>query len=183
MAVVKCKQCGGDVAPNAAACPQCGAARPRGLSTGKVLAIVGVSVGALCFIPCLIGGVVSAFKGGTASSAQANAKPTEAAKPVDIRTLLGEYRDNEVRADTNYKGRIIQTTGLVEDVKRGLMNELYVTVGTGQLLEIPVVQCLFDEAHMQKAASLSKGARVTVRGRVDGLMMNVLVRDCEFVGL
>ncbi|QRN97412.1 hypothetical protein JRI60_52205 [Archangium violaceum] len=183
MAVVKCKQCGGEVAPNAAACPQCGAARPRGVSTGKVLAIVGVSLGALCFIPCLIGGVVSAFNGGSTSAARASLRPTEAAKSVDIRTLLSEYRDNEVRADANYKGRIIETTGIVDDVKRDIVDQIYVTVGTGRQIEIPVVQCLFDDAHVQKAASLSKGARVTVRGRVDGLLMNVVVRECEFVGL
>jgi hypothetical protein len=44
-------------------------------------------------------------------------------------------------------------------------------------------KCFFDDAHAKKAASLSKGARVTVRGRVTGLMMNVVVRECEFVGL
>jgi len=37
--------------------------------------------------------------------------------------------------------------------------------------------------HAKKAASLSSGARVTVRGRVDGLLMNVIVRECEFLGL
>jgi hypothetical protein len=88
-----------------------------------------------------------------------------------------------VRADVNYKGRIIQTTGIVRDVKRDIVDSLYVTLGTGQRLEVPVVQCLFDDVHVKKAASLSPGARVTVRGRVSGLMMNVVVRECEFVGL
>lgn len=184
MALVKCKQCGSDVATNLATCPQCGAPRPRGTSTGKVLALVGVGVGALCVVPCLLGGVVSAFKGGgTAPSTRASAKPTEAARPVDIRTLLAEYRDNEVRADSTFKGHVVQTTGIVDDVKRDIMNNIYVVVGTGQELEIPQVQCFFDDAHAKKAASLSLGMRVTVRGRVGGLMMNVLVRECEFVGL
>ena len=184
MALVKCKQCGSDLAANVAACPQCGAPQPRGLSTSKVLAIVVGGLGVLCFGTCLLGGLVSALKGGsTAPSVRTSPKPAAAAKPVDIRTLLGEYRDNEVRADANYKGQVIQTTGLVDDVKRDIMDSIYVTVGTGNQFEIPQVQCLFDEAHVKKAASLSKGARVTVRGRVDGLMINVLVKDCEFIGL
>jgi hypothetical protein len=154
------------------------------MSTGKVLAIVFGGLGVLCVGPCLLGGVVSALGGASkAPTARASAKPAESAKPVDIRTLLGEYRDNEVRADANYKGQVIQTTGLVNDIKRDILDSIYVTVGTGALLEIPEVQCLLDEVHAKKAATLSRGSRVTVRGRVDGLMMNVLVKDCEFVGL
>lgn len=44
-----------------------------------------------------------------------------------------------------------------------------------------MVQCFFDDAHAAKAAQFNKGDTVTVRGRVDGLMMNVLVKDCEFI--
>jgi hypothetical protein len=154
------------------------------MSTGKILAIVFGGLGVFCVGPCLIGGVVSALGGASkAPTAQASAKPAESAKPVDIRTLLGEYRDNEVRADATFKGHVIQTTGLVDDIKRDIMDSIYVTVGTGGQFEIPQVQCLLDEVHAKKAASLSKGSRVTVRGRVDGLMMNVIVKNCEFVGL
>ncbi len=138
----------------------------------------------LCVVPCFLGGVVAVLKGGgTASATRASAKSTEAAKPVDIRPLLAEYRDNEVRVDATFKGRIVQTTGIVDDVKKDIMDSIYVTVGTGGEFELPVVQCFFDDAHATKAAALSKGARVTVRGRATGLMMNVVVRECEFVGL
>jgi hypothetical protein len=39
------------------------------------------------------------------------------------------------------------------------------------------VQCFITDFYVQRAATLSKGSRVTVRGRVDGLMMNVLVKN------
>lgn len=99
---------------------------------------------------------------------------------MEIRKLLAEYSDNEIRADSAFKGQLIQTTGVVDDVKKDIMDSIYVTLGTGRQFEIPQVQCFFDDVHAKKAAALSKGARVTVRGRVDGLMMNVLVKDCEF---
>ncbi|MFL5358794.1 OB-fold protein [Archangium sp.] len=60
---------------------------------------------------------------------------------------------------------------------------IYVTLGTGQRYEPRRVQCFFSNVHAQRVASLSKGAQVTVRGRVDGLMMNVQMNDCEFVGM
>jgi tRNA_anti-like len=150
---------------------------------GKKVAIAFVGLFGLCFFGTCVSALAKAGSGGTSSASRSTAKPAAAAKQVDIRTLLAEYRDNEVRADVNYKSQVIQTTGLVDVVKKDIMDSIYVTVGTGEQLEIPQVQCLFDDVHAQKAASLSKGARVTVRGRVDGLMMNVIVRDCEFVGL
>jgi hypothetical protein len=49
------------------------------------------------------------------------------------------------------------------------------------MFEIPVVQCFVRKGEEQRAAALSKGDNVTVRGRVGGLLMNVLVKDCEIV--
>jgi hypothetical protein len=71
----------------------------------------------------------------------------------------------------------------VGDVKKDFLDAMYVTLGTGGALEVPKVQCFFNDSEAKKAATLSKGARVTVRGRVEGLMLNVLVRRCEFVSL
>ena len=150
---------------------------------GKKVAIAFVGLFGLCFFGTCVSALSKAGSGGTSSVSRSTAKPAAAAKQVDIRTLLAEYRDNEVRADATYKSQVIQTTGLVDNIKKDITDSIYVTVGTGEQFEIPQVQCLFDDVHAQKAASLSKGARVTVRGRVNGLMMNVIVRDCEFVGL
>ncbi|WP_437896743.1 OB-fold protein [Sorangium sp. So ce124] len=117
------------------------------------------------------------------AAAPAPAKPKEpareAAQHVDIKKLLGEYHDNEVRADGAFKGKLVQVTGLVGDVKKDITGSIYVTVGTGTMLEIPTLQCFVAEGETGAAAALSKGQKVTVRGRVDGLMMNVLVKDCE----
>lgn len=88
-----------------------------------------------------------------------------------------------MRADANFKNHVIQTDGVVDDVKKDIMNSVYITVGTGRRFEIPQVQCFVADNQVGKAANLSKGSRVRVRGRVQGLMMNVLVKDCEIVDL
>lgn len=183
MAPGKCGKCGGDLVPNAAFCVQCGSPAPRGASIGKKVAIACVGVFGLCFIgPCLLGTLGSRGRG-VEAQARASARSTEAPRPVDIGTLLGEYGSNEVRADATFKGHIIQTTGVVSNVGKDLLDTIYVTLGTGQRYEPRTVQCFFDNVHAKRVASLSKGDHVTVRGRVDGLMMNVQMKDCEFVGM
>jgi len=100
------------------------------------------------------------------------------ATSVDIKTLLAEYDDNEVRADSRYKGKFVETSGLVGEVKKDITGGTYVTLGTGQMLEIPVLQCSIAEGQESGAAGLTKGQRITVRATVDGLMMNVLASGC-----
>ena len=209
MALVKCKSCGSDVAGNAAACPKCGAPPPRGASVLKVTFLGLGGVFALCFFgTCMAGAIGAASKGATRRGATAEATratteatrapaeatraPVEAPRPatsrpspkdVEIRSLLTEYADNEVRADLNFKNHVIQTSGIVDDVKKDILDSVYITVGTGRRFEIPQVQCFIADDQVNKAANLSKGSRVSVRGRVQGLMMNVLVHDCEIVEL
>ncbi len=109
------------------------------------------------------------------------AKSEAPAITLPIATLLGEYKDNEVRADGKYKGKRVQVTGTVGNIKKDMLNSIYITVGTGKQFEIPIVQCFVKKGQTAKASALSKGAQVTVRGRVDGLMMNVLVKECDIL--
>jgi len=177
MALVQCKECGNEVSTSASACPKCGAPVPRQRPKSKALLFVLGGVG-LLLGTCLIGVVVAVVRLGSAS--QAGPNPAESSRWVDIRKLLAEYRDSEVRADAAFKGSYVLVDGIVSDVKRDVLNTIYITIGTGKLLELPQVQCFFSEAHAAQAAKFSKGSKITVRGRVDGLMGNVLLRDCEF---
>lgn len=103
------------------------------------------------------------------------------AAEVAIGTLLSEYKDNEVRADQKFKGQLISTTGTVGEVKKDVLDHIYVTVGTGALFEIPTVQCFPVDGQESNAATLSKGDTVKIQGRVEGLMMNVLIKECRLV--
>lgn len=98
---------------------------------------------------------------------------------VNVKEILEAYKNNEVRGDGQYKDKRIQIVGKVGDVKKDITDSIYVTVGTGAAFEIPVVQCFVKNGEEKAAAALNKGDDVTVVGHVDGLMMNVLVKDCE----
>jgi len=176
MALVRCKQCGGDVASNAVACPKCGAPPPRGIRLGRLFGI------ALIVTFFFVAWVMAQVPDGDGAAPAAATRMPDS-KQVEIRTLLSEYTDNEIRADATFKGKLIQTTGVVDDVKRDVLNTVYVVVGTGKRYEVRQVQCFLDEDNANTVASLTKGNRVTIRGRVKGLMMNVLVEDCELVDL
>lgn len=119
----------------------------------------------------------------TISSQVAAASTSEAVtyEAVPLATLLSQYKDNEVRAGEYFKGKNIQITGIVESVKRDILNSIYITMGTGRNIEIPMAQCLFDEKQKSQVTSLRNGDIVTVRGRVSGLMFNVIIRECSIV--
>ena len=176
MALVKCRQCGIEVATVAAACPKCGAPPPRGIRLGRLFGI------ALIVTFFFVAWLMAQVPDGEGAAPAATRRMPDA-KQVEIRTLLAEYTDNEVRADAAFKGKLIQTSGVLDDVKRDVLNTVYVVVGTGKRYEVRQVQCFIDEDNANTVASLTKGRRVTIRGRVKGLMMNVLVEDCEFVEL
>lgn len=106
------------------------------------------------------------------------AKAATIVATVQLGTLLSDYKGNEVRADSNYKGRTIQVSGIVDDVKKDLFGKPYVTIGSGTGFEIPQVQCSAGKNQEAAFANLDKGQKVTVQGEVDGLMMNVLLSGC-----
>jgi hypothetical protein len=110
----------------------------------------------------------------------ATPEPVEQPQVVQIKTLLSEYKDNEVRADQQFKGRLISTTGKVSGIKKDVEDHIYVTIGTGAMFELPTLQC-FPRGQENEAAALSKGDTVSIQGRVKGLMMNVLVKECQIV--
>jgi hypothetical protein len=102
---------------------------------------------------------------------------------VDVAQLLKDYKDNELRGDGKYKGKRLRISGKAGEVKRDVTNAIYLTVGTGADLEIPEALCLFGEADADRLSSVTRGQPVVVNCTVDGLMMNVLMKNCALSNL
>lgn len=100
---------------------------------------------------------------------------------ISANDLHAAYDDNEVAADTKYKGKIIQVSGTVEDIGKDITDTIYVTLAAGDEYSMSSIQCFFADSHTEAAANLSKGDRVTIKGMGDGLMGNVLIRGCSLV--
>lgn len=120
----------------------------------------------------------SSGSGPASESKGVSSTPAEKPTIVALKTLLSDYKGNEVRADGTYKGKTIEVSGTVDEVKKDIMGEIYVAIGTGAQFEIPQIQCFAKDGQESAFAKLNKGQKITVQGRVDGLMMNVLVREC-----
>jgi hypothetical protein len=208
MPLIVCTDCNREISDSAPACPHCGKPNEVGsnkeLSTvwpnsaqtnkngskdkqsSRWVAVVLV-IGFVWFISALGDGPDSSNKSVSAPSVAApqksqGATSKSAEKVISVKNItdiLSAYKNNEVRADNIYKGKIIKVTGIVDSIKKDIMDDLYVTIGTGARFEIPQVQAFFGDSQNSKLSNLNSGENVTVVCRVSGLMMNVIVKDCS----
>jgi hypothetical protein len=140
---------------------------------------------------CSVGGCIVCVGVGAKATADAISEASASAKKADdaakaattkvaINQLLEDYKANEVRADESYKGKYIITAGQVGDVKKDILDDMYITLlpAGGNGLTIPAVQCHPPESEKAKLAALNKGQPVAVFGKVRGLMLHVQIDDC-----
>ena len=112
----------------------------------------------------------------------------EAAKQAEIQAapaievtaaqLCEDYKANEIAADEKYKGKILQVTGKVDSIAKDILDSIYVTLKSGKRFDLMSVQAFFPDSVTAQAAALSKGQKVTVKGRCEGKLMNIIIKDC-----
>jgi hypothetical protein len=187
MGMKACSECKREISTDANPCPHCGKKNPHGVSKivvygGAFVAVsfvLWVAAGALKKPPPTPAPQREQLGGATVpASVPERNRPERPALRVDAKEILAEYADNEVRADGKFKGKLIHVSGIAGDIKKDITGGIYVTVGTGAMLEIPTLQCFAKEGQEAAFAALSKGQKITVDARIDGLMMNVLGKDC-----
>ncbi|WP_199738749.1 hypothetical protein [Corallococcus sp. CA054B] len=177
MALVKCRECGNDVATAAATCPKCGAPVRRQFLTTRHILLAFCALGM-----CYVGSCVVLNLKDTPRKRPQSAAVAGEPKQVDIAPLLREYGANELRADANYRGRFIQTSGYVENLGRDAFDSIYLVLSSARGSEPTNLQCQVGDGQLERVAKIAKGAHITVRGRVDGLILrSVMVSHCEFI--
>ncbi|WP_198170319.1 OB-fold protein [Mucilaginibacter arboris] len=96
---------------------------------------------------------------------------------ISAHDLTATYEANEVAADENFKGKTFYVTGTITDIKKDVLDNIYVTLKGNEMFR--QVQCFFEDK--ETAAQMHKGMKVTFKGTCDGLMINVLMKDCVLV--
>lgn len=96
---------------------------------------------------------------------------------VPAKVLGLAYESNEVTADDLFKDKTLEVTGKVERIAKDILNDMYVTLKVKDY-SITSVQCFFPDSQKEALSNLSPNKMVTIRGRCDGKMMNVLIKDC-----
>ena len=83
--------------------------------------------------------------------------------------LCADYNANELAADHDYKGKILDLSSKIEDIDREpLTNRAYLTMDCGIITD---VWCYFDKAYESQLVPLKKGDYVVVRGICAGTDM------------
>lgn len=109
---------------------------------------------------------------------KAKLKARQPTETVTIGELVKAYESNELAADNKYKGKWLLVVGKVDSIKKDILDDPFVIIGSGKQLEIVQGQAYFDDAEQSVLASLEKGQTIGVVCKGDGLLMNVQLRDC-----
>jgi tRNA_anti-like len=99
-------------------------------------------------------------------------------KPLPASKLAGDYQKNELAADQRYKDGWWKIEGVVERVGKDIGDSPYITLRGRSFSS---VQCFLEGDSAAAAVKLERGDLIEVAGQVTGLMMNVVVKHCEFL--
>jgi len=118
----------------------------------------------------------------TVKTTSTKAPPTEPETiKITAAQLVSEYQENGVKADNQYKGKLLEVTGTVRNIDKDLLDTVFITLNGGGDWSLNDVQCYFkDKEEIEKVAELSKGQTVTVIGTCNGLLIiNVDMKNCK----
>lgn len=188
----QCKYCKTDIPADAKFCPNC---KKKQKGKGWLIAIIAIVV-----IIGIIGSTgdtedttTDIANKGTETASNTNKKEkatektakktTEKSKEevmkIDPETLITDYEANEVKGDEIYEGKTMELTGIVGDIGKDILEDVYITFEREEEFAFTAVQCYFkDEAQIKKVMELSKGDKITLQGKCDGKFGNVLIKNC-----
>jgi hypothetical protein len=92
--------------------------------------------------------------------------------------LYAEYKANVLRADSRYKGKFVEVTGVIESIGKEILGRPYITLkiddsGWGS------VQCVFPKSEIDSLIQFSPGQSVKVVGKVLGETLGIVLLTRE----
>jgi hypothetical protein len=93
---------------------------------------------------------------------------------IEAKLLYDLYRENELRAYEEFRGKPIMVLGVLQRVGRDALDRPYVGFGPA----LGGVQCMLAPESVATAARLERGAEIGATAIVDGLMGNVVLSGC-----
>ena len=192
--MVKCKVCGKEISKGAK-CPNCGKDSRCFVSRHKVLTVIGglVIIGALGSVTggnsnnkisdnkqTSVSVENSDSKQTSVSNENSNKKQMEPELNISASELINAYKENEVKADKMYKGKIVEVNGIVDGIDSGIDDKAIVTLSDGDEFSIYTVSCYIDDENQDKACELKKGENVMIVGKADGeIIGEPVIKDCK----
>lgn len=168
---------------NAPYCPKCKAG--KGLSPA-------VMMGGLVLGLALVTGIVKSLTGDSHEAAPPAAAttpvrprpvftpPPPPAVPTPVRSavLAAAYKENEIAADREWKGKRVRIVGAVREIRKSLGTPVVIVRGAGFMND---VHCRFPDDTSAALEQIKKGGNIILDGTVDGeLMGSVMLKGCEW---
>ena len=192
--MVKCKVCGKEISKGAK-CPNCGKDSRCFFSRHKVLTVIGGLV-IIAALGSITGGNSnnkisdskqtsvsienSDSKQTSVSNENSNKKQMEPELNISATELINAYKENEIKADKMYKGKIVEVNGIVDAIDSGIDDKAIVRLSDGDEFSFDNVQCCIDDENQDKACELKKGENVTIIGKADGEIAGTpFIKDCK----
>lgn len=143
----------------------------------KWIAIVVFGLIALGFIGAMLGDETDGATSDASLNGATAVESTEVALPVTAQQLFDAYDSNEVAADKQYKGKLLQIDGKVASIDSGLTDNAQVQLATSN--DFMSVTATGDESFDNAAAGLSKNQSVSLLCRGEGeIIGSPMVGDC-----
>lgn len=122
--------------------------------------------------------LLAAALGGWYAYTEYNRKPASMENaPADFvtntATLLGDFEENEAKANQQYLNRVIEVEGAIRAVSKDQTGLYTVTLGDDGSLSS--VRCSVDSIFSEQASGLESGGGVTVRGVCTGFLADPLL--------
>lgn len=91
-----------------------------------------------------------------------NVSNEAAEPPVDVTAdqLLNAYKNNEVSANQQFKGKTLLVSATIDSIQAGFNDEPYISLKAGGEIEFNQPQAHLADSELSKAATLSKGQKV-----------------------
>jgi hypothetical protein len=103
----------------------------------------------------------------------------QADQVTEAKMLFEEYSLDENAANAKFLGKVVEVSGNVKSTSTDDRGTLNVVIDAGN--ELGAVNCQFEK--QENLPGLDAGSHVTVKGLCSGLLLDVVLVDCEIVTL
>jgi|GEM_PF-2679350 len=171
-----CKACGKEIAKGVKKCIHCGKDQRNFFLKHKIISFIIIIAIIVAVSTSLNSNDTNSNKSVTTGVAIAPVQ--EKAIEISASLLLKAYEDNEIKADKDYKDKLVSVSGTIDSISV-MLGKTFIVINGGGQYEILGVQCyLKDQTEIDKAAELKKGQKIIITGRISGKSMNIVMNDC-----
>lgn len=145
----------------------------------KILIGIVVAFIVLVIIGALMGEDTSTDDSSSTANTSATSENDAPVETIAVTALelFSAYESNEVAADKQFKGKILEVTGTISSIDSGFGDGAIVQLNTGN--DFQNVSAQGDDSFTDVAATLSKGQQVTMVCKGDGEVIgSPMLGDC-----